>query len=147
MQPVYVLPMLHYSPGNVLPPPVISAKASARTCACNVYPAFINVRHAAAQVAEVWETFLVCARLGTQCVEAYVISMASCTSDILAVELLKREACRKVPAQQLRMSLHMAASCRLASTCATACMSWRQRQKGARGCGSRQPAKDDDKLQ
>ena len=50
------------------------------------------------QVKEVWDTFVVMARLGTQCVEAYVISMAGSVSDILAVELLKREACRKVRA-------------------------------------------------
>ena len=48
------------------------------------------------QVKEVWETFLVCTRLGPQCVEAYVVSMTSAASDVLAVELLKREACRKV---------------------------------------------------
>ena len=49
-----------------------------------------------AQVQEVWDTFVVLARLGSPCVEAYVISMASSASDVLAVELLKREACRKV---------------------------------------------------
>ena len=43
-----------------------------------------------------WDTFVVLARLGSQCVEAYVISMAGSASDVLAVELLKREACRKV---------------------------------------------------
>ena len=48
---------------------------------------------------EVWDTFVVLARLGSQCVEAYVISMASRASDVLAVELLKREACRKVGTQ------------------------------------------------
>ena len=51
-------------------------------------------RHA--QMQEVWDTFVVLARLGSPCVEAYVISMASHASDVLAVELLKREACRKV---------------------------------------------------
>ena len=55
-----------------------------------------------AQVREVWDTFLVCARLGTQCVEAYVISMAGAASDVLAVELLKREACRKVSSGCMR---------------------------------------------
>ena len=49
-----------------------------------------------AQMQEVWDTFVVLARLGSPCVEAYVISMASRASDVLAVELLKREAGRKV---------------------------------------------------
>jgi len=43
-------------------------------------------------VKEVMDTFRVVAKLGTQSLGAYVISMAQNTSDVLAVELLQREA-------------------------------------------------------
>lgn len=45
-----------------------------------------------AAVREVLETFRVAAELGTASLGAYVISMASSASDVLAVELLQREA-------------------------------------------------------
>ena len=47
-------------------------------------------------VREVMATLRVAAQLGTTCLGAYVISMARDASDILAVELLKREACLTV---------------------------------------------------
>ena len=43
-------------------------------------------------VCEVLDTFRVAAELGTTCLGAYVISMAHSASDVLAVELLQREA-------------------------------------------------------
>ena len=49
-----------------------------------------------AEVKEVLATFRVAAQLGTTCLAAYVISMARNASDVLAVELLKREACLSV---------------------------------------------------
>ena len=45
-----------------------------------------------AEAGEVIETFKVGAQLGRQCLGAYVISMATNASDVLAVELLQREA-------------------------------------------------------
>lgn len=44
------------------------------------------------QVREVLETFRVAARLGSDSLGAYVISMARKASDVLAVELLQKEA-------------------------------------------------------
>jgi phosphoenolpyruvate carboxylase len=43
-------------------------------------------------VREVLETFRVAARLGSASLGAYVISMAQKASDVLAVELLQKEA-------------------------------------------------------
>lgn len=42
--------------------------------------------------AQVLDTFKVAAELGPESLSAYVISMATRPSDVLAVELLKREA-------------------------------------------------------
>ena len=42
--------------------------------------------------AQVLDTFKVAAELGPESLSAYVISMATNASDVLAVELLKREA-------------------------------------------------------
>ncbi len=42
---------------------------------------------------QVIDTFKVAADVGPESVSAYVISMATHASDVLAVELLKREAC------------------------------------------------------
>jgi phosphoenolpyruvate carboxylase len=44
------------------------------------------------EVKEVLDTFRVAARIGTQSLGAYIISMAQCASDVLCVELLQREA-------------------------------------------------------
>jgi hypothetical protein len=44
------------------------------------------------EVREVLDTCRVVAQLGTACLGAYVISMARGASDVLAVELLQREA-------------------------------------------------------
>jgi phosphoenolpyruvate carboxylase len=43
-------------------------------------------------VREVLDTFRVAARLGTSSLAAYVISMSQAASDVLAVELLQKEA-------------------------------------------------------
>jgi phosphoenolpyruvate carboxylase len=43
-------------------------------------------------VREVLETFRVAARLGNKSLGAYVISMSQAASDVLAVELLQKEA-------------------------------------------------------
>lgn len=48
---------------------------------------------ASAAVRQVINTFKVAADVGAEAVSAYVISMATNASDVLAVELLKREAC------------------------------------------------------
>lgn len=45
---------------------------------------------------QVIDTFKVAAELGSESLGAYVISMANTASDVLAVELLKREACHLV---------------------------------------------------
>ena len=45
---------------------------------------------------QVIDTFKVAAELGSESLGAYVISMAHTASDVLAVELLKREACHLV---------------------------------------------------
>lgn len=47
---------------------------------------------AAVQVREVLDTFRVAARLGNGSLAAYVISMSQAASDVLAVELLQKEA-------------------------------------------------------
>jgi hypothetical protein len=44
------------------------------------------------QVREVFDTLRVAARLGTSSLSAYVISMSQQASDVLAVELLQKEA-------------------------------------------------------
>ena len=44
------------------------------------------------EVREVLDTFRVAARIGTQSLGAYIISMAQSASDVLCVELLQREA-------------------------------------------------------
>lgn len=49
-----------------------------------------------AEVKEVMATFRVAAQQGSSSLNAYVISMARDASDVLAVELLKREACLTV---------------------------------------------------
>lgn len=49
-----------------------------------------------AEVREVLDTFRVAAELGSESLGAYVISMASKASDILAVELLQKDACLAV---------------------------------------------------
>lgn len=46
----------------------------------------------AAQVREVIDTFCTAAEMGPESLSGYVISMATNPSDVLAVELLKREA-------------------------------------------------------
>lgn len=48
--------------------------------------------HRCCQVREVLDTFRVAARLGTGSLAAYVISMSRAASDVLAVELLQKEA-------------------------------------------------------
>ena len=58
-------------------------------------------------VREVLETFRVVAELGRQSLGAYVISMCASASDVLAVELLQREA-RAVVASELEMLHDMA---------------------------------------
>ena len=49
-----------------------------------------------ARALQVIDTFKVAAELGSESLGAYVISMAHTASDVLAVELLKREACHLV---------------------------------------------------
>ena len=56
---------------------------------CPPIPQLANPVHAALQVIQ---TFHVAAELGNQSLGAYVISMAHSASDVLAVELLQREA-------------------------------------------------------
>ena len=51
------------------------------------------------EVKEVLDTFRVVAELGTGSLGAYVISMTSAASDVLAVELLQREARLMVAAE------------------------------------------------
>ena len=52
-----------------------------------------NLRHAGAlKVREVIDTLCVAAEMGPESLSAYVISMATNASDVLAVELLRREA-------------------------------------------------------
>jgi len=58
-------------------------------------------------VKEVLETFRVAAMLGSRSLGAYVISMAQNTSDVLAVELLQREARLMVAAEQGTEPDHM----------------------------------------
>ena len=53
----------------------------------------------AGQVREVLDTFRVAARLGRDSLGAYVISMARAASDVLAVELLQKEARAQVAAE------------------------------------------------
>ncbi|KAK9799807.1 hypothetical protein WJX73_001098 [Symbiochloris irregularis] len=53
-----------------------------------------------AEVREVFATFRVAATLGSTSLGAYVISMARSASDVLAVELLKREACLAVAGEK-----------------------------------------------
>ena len=48
--------------------------------------------HVLALLVQVLNTFKVAAELGPESLSAYVISMATNASDVLAVELLKREA-------------------------------------------------------
>ncbi|KAM7464393.1 hypothetical protein LguiA_032514 [Lonicera macranthoides] len=54
----------------------------------------------APDVKEVLDTFRVAAELGSDSLGAYVISMASNASDVLAVELLQKDACHAISGEQ-----------------------------------------------
>ena len=68
-----------------------SVKWTSLPCAVE-WEAGLLMSSACAQVREVIDTFSVAADMGGESLSAYVISMARKPSDVLAVELLKREA-------------------------------------------------------
>jgi phosphoenolpyruvate carboxylase len=63
------------------------------------------------QVREVLDTFRVAARLGTSSLAAYVISMSQAASDVLAVELLQKEARMMVRGQGWQCSTRCIGYC------------------------------------
>lgn len=93
------------------------ALADACMCACT---------HTRWQVREVLDTMRTAARLGTSSLAAYVISMSQAASDVLAVELLQKEArmmVRPAAAAAARRQRLLLRSEQQAAAASTACRS------------------------
>ena len=76
--------------------PLAVAETASRCAECCASQQAPSMQSSPACSVQVIDTFKVAAELGSESLGAYVISMAHTASDVLAVELLKREACHLV---------------------------------------------------